>query len=137
VKWAETTEKIFLTVVLADTKDTKVNLDPEGVFDFSAKVGPENHVYELKLELADKVNVEESKINIGERSIFCIIEKAEPERWNKLLRVKKPPHYVKVDWDKWVDEDDEGSAGAADMDMEICVSCKIQSLCSLSSNVLG
>jgi len=58
VKWAETTEKIFLTVVLADTKDTKVNLDPEGVFDFSAKVGPENHVYELKLELADKVNVE-------------------------------------------------------------------------------
>lgn len=58
VKWAETTEKIFLTVVLADTKDTKVNLAPEGVFDFSAKVGPENHVYELKLELHDKVNVE-------------------------------------------------------------------------------
>lgn len=58
VKWAETTDKIFLTIVLADSKDTKVNLDPEGVLDFSAKAGPEDHVYELKLELHDKVNVE-------------------------------------------------------------------------------
>ncbi|KAJ4910837.1 Uncharacterized protein Rs2_05458 [Raphanus sativus] len=117
VKWAETTDKIFLTVVLADSKETKFNLDPEGVFDFSAKAGPENHVYELKLELHGKVNVEESKINIGVRSIFCIIEKAEPERWNKLVRGGKAPHYVKIDWDKWVDEDDEGTAGAGDMDM--------------------
>ena len=58
VKWAETTDKIFLTVVLADSKETKVNLDPEGAFDFSAEAGPENHVYELKLELHGKVNVE-------------------------------------------------------------------------------
>ncbi|WZZ11829.1 hypothetical protein YC2023_104918 [Brassica napus] len=102
VKWAETTDKIFLTVVLADSKETKVNLDPEGVFDFSAKAGHENHVYELKLELHDKVNVEKH---------------LQPERWNKLVRGGKAPHYVKVDWDKWVDEDDEGSAGAGDMDM--------------------
>ncbi|WZZ11828.1 hypothetical protein YC2023_104917 [Brassica napus] len=100
VKWAETTDKIFLTVVLADSKETKVNLDAEGVFDFSAKAGPENHVYELKLELHDKVNVEESKINIGVRSIFRVIEKAEPERWDKLIHGRKAPHYVKVDWDK-------------------------------------
>uniref|UniRef100_A0A0D3E026 Co-chaperone protein p23 n=1 Tax=Brassica oleracea var. oleracea TaxID=109376 RepID=A0A0D3E026_BRAOL len=84
---------------------------------YSAKAGHENHVYELKLELHDKVNVEESKINIGVRNIFCIIEKAEPERWNKLIRGGKAPHYVKVDWDKWVDEDDEGNAGAGDMDL--------------------
>ncbi|XP_018433561.2 co-chaperone protein p23-1 [Raphanus sativus] len=85
VKWEETTDKIFLTVVLADSKETKVNLLPEVVFDFSAKAGPENHVYELKLELHNKVNVEESKINIGLRSIFCIIEKIEPETWDKII----------------------------------------------------
>uniref|UniRef100_A0A0D3E025 Co-chaperone protein p23 n=1 Tax=Brassica oleracea var. oleracea TaxID=109376 RepID=A0A0D3E025_BRAOL len=75
VKWAETTEKIFLTVVLADSKETKVN--------------------------------RESKINIGVRSIFCIIEKAEPERWNKLIRGGKGPHYVKVPeiwiWEEWME----------------------------------
>ncbi|XP_010522788.1 PREDICTED: uncharacterized protein OsI_027940 [Tarenaya hassleriana] len=118
VKWAERTDKIFLTVQLPDSKDAKVNLDPEGVFTFSANAGPENHLYELKLELHDKVNVEASKINIGVRNIFCILEKAEPKRWDKLLRGGKPPHYVKVDWDKWVDEDEEkGAGGMGDLDL--------------------
>ncbi|XP_076946536.1 uncharacterized protein OsI_027940-like [Bidens hawaiensis] len=114
VKWAQREDKVFITVVLANTKDAKVNLAPEGVFTFSAKAG--QHEYDLKLELFDKVNVEESKINIGERSIFCILEKAEPKWWNKLLSGDaKTPHYVKVDWDKWADEDDD--AGPADLDM--------------------
>ncbi|KAK1370822.1 HSP20-like chaperones superfamily protein [Heracleum sosnowskyi] len=68
---------IFITVLLADTKDPKVNLESEGVFKFSATAGGENHSYELKLDLFDKVNVEESKINISPRSIFCILEKEE------------------------------------------------------------
>ncbi|KAJ4917142.1 HSP20-like chaperones superfamily protein [Raphanus sativus] len=109
VKWAETTDKIFLTVVLADSKETKVNLLPEVVFDFSAKAGPENHVYELKLELHKKVNVEESKINIGLRSIFCIIEKIEPETWDKLIL--RMGHTMSRLIGRWVDEDNEGSTG--------------------------
>jgi hypothetical protein len=54
--------------------------------------------------------LQESKINVGVRSIFCVVQKAESGWWKKLLRGEgKPPHYVKVDWDKWVDEDeDEG-----------------------------
>lgn len=51
------------------------------------------------------------------RSIFCVLQKAEPKWWTKLLRGDgKAPHYVKVDWDKWVDEDDEPEAGPGDMD---------------------
>lgn len=50
---------------------------------------------------------QESKINTGVRSIFCVVEKAEKAWWKKLLRGDgKTPHYIKVDWDKWVDEDD-------------------------------
>lgn len=51
-------DKVYLTVLLPDSKNAKVNLEPEGVFTFSASAGAENHVYELKLELHDKVNVE-------------------------------------------------------------------------------
>ena len=44
----------------------------------------------------------------GVRSIFCVIQKFEKEWWKKLLRGDgKMPHYIKVDWDKWVDEDDD------------------------------
>ncbi|GAB4841138.1 hypothetical protein Ancab_021882 [Ancistrocladus abbreviatus] len=117
VKWAERADKVYLTVQLPDAKNVKVNLDPEGIFTFSASAGAGNHVYELKLDLFDKVNVEESKINVGVRNTFCIIEKVEQKWWKKILRGDaKPPHYVKVDWDKWVDEDDE-SGGPPDLDL--------------------
>ncbi|KAJ4727666.1 HSP20-like chaperone [Melia azedarach] len=116
VKWAQRADKIFVTVQLPDAKNAKVNLEPEGVFTFSASAGAENHVYELKLELFDKVNVEESKINIGVRSIFCILEKAEKGWWKRLLRGEgKTPHYIKVDWDKWVDEDEDNGGGDLDL----------------------
>ncbi|XP_058084261.1 uncharacterized protein OsI_027940 [Magnolia sinica] len=117
VKWAERLDKVYLTVMLPDAKNAKVNLEPDGVFTFSATAGAENHSFELKLDLHDKVNVEESKINIGVRSIICVIEKAERGWWKKLLRGDdKTPHYVKVDWDKWVDDDDDtGPAGDLDL----------------------
>ncbi|PIA44411.1 hypothetical protein AQUCO_01700183v1 [Aquilegia coerulea] len=108
VKWAQREDKVYITVLLPDAKSPKVNLEPDGTFTFSATAGAENHLYELKLDLYDKVNVEESKINLGVRSIFCVIEKAEKEWWKKLLRGdEKTPHYVKVDWDKWADEDSD------------------------------
>lgn len=51
---------------------------------------------------------QESKINVGVRSIFCVVQKAEEEWWKRLLKAEgKPPHYVKVDWDKWVEEDED------------------------------
>ncbi|KAK4775562.1 hypothetical protein SAY87_023523 [Trapa incisa] len=117
LKWAQRKDQVFLTVVLPDAKDAKVNLEPDGIFTFTAKGGAENNSYELKLELFDKVNVEESKINIGVRNIFCILEKSEKVWWKKLLLGEgKLPHYIKVDWDKWVDEDeDDNDVGNMDL----------------------
>ncbi|CAD6265617.1 unnamed protein product [Miscanthus lutarioriparius] len=108
VKWAQRIDKVYITVQLPDAKDAKVNLEPDGVFTFSGSAG--TNVYELKLDLNDKVNVEASKISVGVRSIFCIVEKAEAKWWKKLVRDdQRAPHFVKVDWDKWVDEDDDGT----------------------------
>ncbi|KAK9714486.1 hypothetical protein RND81_06G098000 [Saponaria officinalis] len=53
VKWAERADKVYLTVMLPDAKNAKVNLGPEGTFTFSATEGAENHDYELKLDLCD------------------------------------------------------------------------------------
>ncbi|KAF7818211.1 CS domain protein [Senna tora] len=116
VKWAERVDKVYITVQLPDSKNAKVDLTPDGIFTFSASAGAKDQLYESKLELFDKVNVEESKINIGVRSIFCVVQKAENGWWKKLLRGEgKPPHYVKVDWDKWVDEDDDNGLGDLDL----------------------
>lgn len=58
VKWAQRLDKVFITVQLPDSKDSKVNLEPDGVFTFTGSAGSENHQYELKLELFEKVNVD-------------------------------------------------------------------------------
>lgn len=58
VKWAQRLDKVYITVQLADSKNAKVDLTPDGIFTFSGSAGAEDHQYELKLELFDKVNVE-------------------------------------------------------------------------------
>jgi hypothetical protein len=51
---------------------------------------------------------QKSKIQITNRHILAVLEKKEPGYWDKLLKGKgKTPQYIKVDWSKWVDEDEE------------------------------
>lgn len=108
VKWAQRTDKIFITILLPDAKNANVKLEPEGKVTFSATAGSLDTPFELNLELYDKVNVEASKINVGLRHILCVVEKAEKGWWKRLLKGEgKTPLYLKVDWDKWVDEDEE------------------------------
>ncbi|RZC79161.1 hypothetical protein C5167_003481 [Papaver somniferum] len=90
IKWAQRSDKIFLTVDLPDANDVKLKLEPQGRFVFSATKG--GIPYEVDIELYDKINA----------------EKTESKWWNRLLKQEgKPPVFLKVDWDKWVDEDDE------------------------------
>ncbi|XP_012068763.1 co-chaperone protein p23-1 isoform X1 [Jatropha curcas] len=115
VKWAQRSDKVYITVELPDAKDVKLKLDPEGRFIFSAT--KDDVPYEVDIELFDKINVEESKYNIGVRSIAYVIKKAEKKWWNRLMKQEgKPPVFLKVDWDKWVDEDDENDGGRLDFD---------------------
>lgn len=58
VKWAQRVDNVYITVQLPDAKNAKVDLTPEGTFTFSANAGAKDQLYELKLELFDKVNVE-------------------------------------------------------------------------------
>ncbi|CAO2836922.1 unnamed protein product [Amaranthus hypochondriacus] len=106
VKWAQRSDKIYLTIELPDAKDVKLKLEPEGKFFFSAV--KDGCPYEVHIELVDKINVEESKCNIGVRYIVYVIQKAEKKWWSRLMKQDgKPPVFIKVDWDKWVDEDEE------------------------------
>ncbi|XP_068636766.1 co-chaperone protein p23-1-like [Aristolochia californica] len=117
VKWAQRTDKVFITIELPDAKDVKLKLEPEGKFFFSATAGSDNTPYEIDLDLYDTVNVEESKSSVGLRSIRYIVKKAEEKWWSRLMKQQgKPPVFVKVDWDKWVDEDEEEQKFGGDMD---------------------
>lgn len=115
VKWAQRSDKLYLTVELPDAKDVKLKLEPEGRFMFSAT--KDDVPYEVDIELFDKIKVEDSKCNVGVRSIVYVIAKAEKKWWARLIKNEgKPPVFLKVDWDKWVDEEDENEKVGKDFD---------------------
>lgn len=108
VKWAQRSDKLYITIELPDANNPKVNLEPDGKFTFSATTGQEQTPYELDFYLYDRVNVEESNISVGLRNIICILKKEEKKWWKQLLKIEaKRLPFLKVDWDKWVDEDEE------------------------------
>lgn len=144
MKWAQRSDRLYITVDLPDAQDVKLKLDPEGKFLFSATSGADKIPYEVDIDLFDRVDVDvgsltivaynsafclftwiifcivdaheyvtkcylqESKASIGLRNICYLVKKAENKWWSRLLKQQgKPPVFLKVDWDKWVDEDEE------------------------------
>nr|GMC52521.1 co-chaperone protein P23-1-like [Ipomoea batatas]GMC54620.1 co-chaperone protein P23-1-like [Ipomoea batatas] len=117
VKWAQRSDKLFITVELPDAKNVKFKLEPEGKFYFAAEAGADNTPFEVDFELFDKVDVNESKGSTTSRYICYLIKKAENKWWSRLLKQEgKPPVFLKVDWDKWVDEDEQDEKPGAGMD---------------------
>lgn len=50
------------------------------------------------------------KTKVGLRNILCLIQKKQKGWWKRLLETEeKPAPYLKVDWNKWCDEDEEES----------------------------
>ncbi|KAG7593723.1 HSP20-like chaperone [Arabidopsis thaliana x Arabidopsis arenosa] len=116
VKWAQRSDKVYITVELPDAEDVKLKLEPQGKFFFSATSGASKTPYEVDLDLFDSVDVNESKASVSSRCICYMVKKAESKWWDRLIKQEgKPPVFLKVDWDKWVDED-EDKGGGADMD---------------------
>lgn len=119
VKWAQRSDTLYITIDLPDAQDVKLKLQPEGKFLFSATTGAEKTPYEVDLDLYDKIDVNESKANIGLRNICYLVKKAENKWWKRLIKQEgKAPVFLKVDWDKWVDEDEESEDKGSGNDMD-------------------
>lgn len=79
VKWAQRSDKLFITVQLPDAQDVKLKLEPEGKFLFSATSGVDKTPYEIELDLFDKVNVDVSALSASsqlvsfERMVYQIL----------------------------------------------------------------
>jgi hypothetical protein len=108
ILWAQRSDKVFLTVELLDAKSPDVKLEPEGRFSFAATVGANNQKFEVDLELFGAIDVEKSTVSKGQRHTVLVLVKKEQGWWSRLLKAEgKAPKFVKVDWNKWVDEDEE------------------------------
>ncbi|KAG8932415.1 hypothetical protein FRC01_014141 [Tulasnella sp. 417] len=120
---------LYFTINLPDVQENtiKYELTPTSI-SFAAKAGNASKNiaekdYEFKLDFYEEVVPEQSKKRISSREIALILRKKEKklEFWPRLTKEKLKIPFIKTDFSKWVDEDEqEGEALKPDdeFDME-------------------
>eukprot|EP00933_Yihiella_yeosuensis_P052365 TRINITY_DN50407_c0_g1_i1.p1 TRINITY_DN50407_c0_g1~~TRINITY_DN50407_c0_g1_i1.p1 ORF type:complete len:187 (-),score=49.94 TRINITY_DN50407_c0_g1_i1:60-620(-) len=111
VAWAQRKDSILLTVDVKDAKDLRIKLEEQSL-DFAAKAGEDGTEYSFQLELFEKIKREESKWNTKRCPEFLLRKNAEGT-WPRLQKGGKLP-WVKIDWGKWADSDEEDEKGGFD-----------------------
>ncbi|CAI7641478.1 unnamed protein product [Penicillium pancosmium] len=68
--------------------------------------------YSVSLDLFGEIDPENSKSNHTDREVELVLRKKELklEYWPRLLKENKKVHFLKTDFDKWVDEDEQDEA---------------------------
>eukprot|EP00929_Paragymnodinium_shiwhaense_P079303 TRINITY_DN4127_c0_g1_i2.p2 TRINITY_DN4127_c0_g1~~TRINITY_DN4127_c0_g1_i2.p2 ORF type:complete len:170 (-),score=70.63 TRINITY_DN4127_c0_g1_i2:300-809(-) len=102
VLWAQREDSVYLTIDVKEVQDMKVQLEPTKLI-FSGKVGSSN--YALDLEFFAPIKKEESRYKAN-RLIEFYLKKEEEGSWTHLRKAGKAP-FVKIDWAKWKDSDDD------------------------------
>ncbi|KAG9051231.1 hypothetical protein FS837_010518 [Tulasnella sp. UAMH 9824] len=119
---------VYLTINLPDVQENtiKYELTPKSI-SFAAKAGNASKGiaekdYEFKLDFFEEVVPEQSKKRINSRDISLILRKKEKklEFWPRLTKEKLKIPFIKTDFGKWVDEDEqEGEALRPDDDFDM------------------
>ncbi|ORX90956.1 HSP20-like chaperone [Basidiobolus meristosporus CBS 931.73] len=108
--WAQRTDEVYLTINVPDLKDETIKLE-ENLLNFEAK-GPDGREYAFSLEFYEPINPETSKRSVNARSISMVLDKKEHDKefWPRLQKSSQKIPFLKTDFSKWVDEDEEEEA---------------------------
>jgi len=115
VEWAQRKQHIYINfrVEDLDPKSTSVDISEEKV-SFKGKTSTGKELSST-LELFGLIKPEESKYSVRGRGVEVVLFKKEASPyWKRLLKEDKKFHWLRVDFDKWQDEDDsddEASGG--------------------------
>lgn len=113
--WAQRKDVVYLRFAVSAATDVALTLTEDAV-DFRCK--SEGTDYACKLNLYAAIDVDASKYKVMGPSIEAILKKREVSEtfWSALVQGPKLP-YVRIDWDRWIDEgeDEDGAAKLPDM----------------------
>lgn len=104
ISWSQSNDNISLKIHISDTKfkDIKLNINENNLIHFSYLS------YEFNFQLFSTVN-SDYNINNNGREINITLQKLNKQWWNKLELNNKYKQYISIDWDKWIDEEDNMS----------------------------
>jgi len=108
---------VYLTIVAADVPESDLKLDiKDQLLSFKGASTSKKVTYAIDLEFYAEIDPKESKISHSGRDISLVLRKKElkEEFWPRLLKDSKKVHFLKTDFDKWVDEDEQDEAPEED-----------------------
>ncbi|PHH63270.1 hypothetical protein CDD81_6127 [Ophiocordyceps australis] len=108
---------IYLTISVPDIPKDGLQLDIKPTsLTFTGTSGTLKRKYHLELEFYAEIDPAGSKINHTSKNIEMKLQKKElkEEYWPRLLKDSKKLHFLKTDFEKWVDEDEQIEAPEED-----------------------
>ncbi|KAF5017456.1 hypothetical protein F66182_10611 [Fusarium sp. NRRL 66182] len=108
---------IYLTLTVPDVPKDSLTLDLQPTkLNFTGTSSTLKRKYHVELEFYGEIDPAESKINHTAKNIEMKLQKKElkEEYWPRLLKDSKRVHFLKTDFDKWVDEDEQNEAPEED-----------------------
>lgn len=93
----------------------KLDLQPTGL-SFEGHSDTLKKTYKVDLEFYAEIDPAESKVHHTARDVEMKLRKKELSEayWPRLLKEAKKMHFLKTDFDKWVDEDEQDEAADDD-----------------------
>ena len=101
ILWAQDRKSIFLTFEIRDIKEQNIKFSEKNI---SIQGRNDKNEFNISIDLYSEINCEESTWSIKPKGIICTLNKNVEKFWSKLSPVKM--NNLKIDWTKWVNEDD-------------------------------
>ena len=108
---------LFLTIVVPDVPKDSLKLDvKDQSLTFTGRSETLKRDYHLELDLYGVVDPDKTKTLHTGMKIQVKLQKKElaEEYWPRLTKEKAKAHYLKTDFDNWVDEDEQDEAAEED-----------------------
>jgi len=107
VRWAQRRNLIFLSIDVTDADDVIADMKPTSL-NFECNTKQSNKKYQVKLEFMKEIDPEKSRYAVRPRYIQMILSKQkEGPYWERLLASKGKVPWLKVDFEKWKDDESE------------------------------
>ena len=108
LKWAQRKDKLYITINVVHSKKPTIEIKGKKM-KYEGTDGTKNYSFEI--ELYDEIDKENSKYVLDARNIFLNLKKKKVgDYWPRLTFDKIKYHWIEIDWNYFVDEDEEEEA---------------------------
>jgi len=110
VIWAQRKNCIFLTICLDDCKEPEIRIEQSGIY-FKGNGGTGQREHVAHIEMYGNLDPTNSLHVVRPRNIEFCLKKEEESFWPRLTKSSAKLAWVKIDFNKWKDEDDSEDEG--------------------------